>query len=81
MTDRRLGVLQAEKLRSCKFPSSMKTPCEIASLLTGFYDCGVIEGHFARTKIFPSCKIIVQSVAPEVVTSISLQLILKTWLN
>ena len=50
MCDRRLGVLQAEKLRSCKFSSSMKTPYDIASLFTGFYGCGMIEGSFGRTE-------------------------------
>ena len=35
----------------CKFPSSLKTNLlKRASLFTTFYDCGVVEGSFARTK-------------------------------
>jgi len=51
MRERGLSVLLAEKDHiSISFCFENK-PFESASLFTIFYDCDVIEGSFARTKI------------------------------
>ena len=45
-----LSVLLAGKI-ICKFPSALKTkPLKALICLQYFYDCGAIEGSFARTK-------------------------------
>ena len=51
MSEHGLSMLLKQKT-ICKFPSSLKT--DLLKVLLCFYDCGVIKGSLARTKLFLS---------------------------